>query len=206
MLMETSQVCEPAPHPLAKDASPPGAKPAFCRFPSALLERFYSRAGLEPPRLRVVRGDEVPQPYKGLLVHSTDMTPTLEGFHGQAIQLAVLSSERQGDVYWREVILRGADDSRPVEYGVIRICLAPLSPAAARSVLEERRPLGKILQAEAVAHLSWPQAFFRVESDARLRKLLDLRQPATLYGRRNVLADGSRRLLAEVIEILPPWP
>ena len=98
------------------------------------------------------------------------------------------------------------DDARPVEYGVIRICLALLSPAAAQSVLEERRPLGRILQAEAIAHLSWPQAFFRVEADARLSRLLGLRQPATLYGRRNVLVDGSRRLLAEVIEILPPRP
>jgi hypothetical protein len=91
-----------------------------------------------------------------------------------------------------------------VAYGVIRICLAPLSAAAAKSVLEEGRPLGKILQAEAIAHLSWPQAFFRVEADARLTKLLGLGQAATLYGRRNVLVDGSRRLLAEVIEILPP--
>jgi chorismate-pyruvate lyase len=198
--------CRLKPALLPKEASPPEAKPGAGRFPSALLERFYSRAGLAPPRLRVVRGEEVPQPYKSLLVHSTDMTPTLEGFHGQPIHLAVLSSERQDNVYWREVILRRADDSRPVEYGVIRICLAPLSAAAAKSVLEERRPLGRILQDEAVAHLSWPQAFFRVQADARLSKLLDLRQPAALYGRRNVLADGSRRLLAEVIEILPPWP
>jgi chorismate-pyruvate lyase len=132
------------------------------------------------------------------------MTPTLEGFHRQPIHLEALRSERQDDVYWREVILRGADDARPVAYGVIRICLAPLSAAAAKSVLEEGRPLGKILQAEAIAHLSWPQAFFRVEADARLTKLLGLGQAATLYGRRNVLVDGSRRLLAEVIEILPP--
>ena len=175
-------------------------------MPSALLERFYSRAGLAPPRMRVVRGDEVPQPYKLLLVHSQDMTPTLEAFHGQSIHLSVLSRERQDDVYWREVILKRADDGRAVEYGVIRICLGLLSSAAAKSVLEERRPLGKILAAEAVAHLSWPQAFFRVQADSRLEKLLGLRQPAALYGRRNVLADGSRRLLAEVIEILPPSP
>jgi chorismate-pyruvate lyase len=134
------------------------------------------------------------------------MTPTLESFHRQPIHLAVLGRERQDDEYWREVILRRAGDSRPVEYGVIRICLAPLGPAAARSVLEERRPLGRILQDQAVAHLSWPQAFFRVEPDVRLGKLLGLAQPAALYGRRNVLVDGNRRLLAEVIEILPPLP
>jgi chorismate-pyruvate lyase len=169
-----------------------------------LLQRFYSRAGLVPPRLHVVKGVEVPEPYKSLLVHSRDMTPTLEGFHGQPIHLEALRSERQDDVYWREVILRRANDSMPVEYGVIRVCLASLPAVAARSVLEERLPLGKILEAEAIAHLSWPQAFFRVEADARLRQLLCLQQAAALYGRRNVLVDGSRRLLAEVVEILPP--
>ena len=91
-----------------------------------------------------------------------------------------------------------------MEYGVIRICLGLLSPAASRKVLEEQRPLGKILELEAIAHLSWPQAFFRVEADGRLSKLLGLAAPALLYGRRNVLVDGSRRLLAEVIEILAP--
>ncbi|MGA2657860.1 MAG: hypothetical protein ABSH34_10105 [Verrucomicrobiota bacterium] len=204
MLTATSQACEPTTHPPLKDPTRLEVKQGPRFAPSALLQRFYSRAGLVPPRLHVVKGVEVPEPYKSLLVHSRDMTPTLEGFHRQPIHLEALRSERQDDVYWREVILRGADDARPVAYGVIRICLAPLSAAAAKSVLEEGRPLGKILQAEAIAHLSWPQAFFRVEADARLTKLLGLGQAATLYGRRNVLVDGSRRLLAEVIEILPP--
>jgi len=202
--MPTTQACEPAAHPHPKDASRPEVKREARFAPSALLQRFYSRAGLAPPRLRVMPGVEVPEPYKSLLVHSRDMTPTLEGFHRQPLRVAVLRSERQGDLYWREVILRGPGEGRPVEYGVIRICLGLLSPAAARGVLEEGRPLGKILETEAIAHLSWPQAFFRVEADARLSKLLGLVQPAVLYGRRNVLVDGSRRLLAEVIEILPP--
>jgi chorismate-pyruvate lyase len=202
--MPTPQVCEPTARLLPKEASRPEVEQEASPAPAALLQRFYSRAGLAPPRMRVMPGAEVPEPYKSLLVHSRDMTPTLEGFHRQPIHLAVLGRERQDEVYWREVILRGADDLRPVEYGVIRISLALLSPAAARGVVEERWPLGRILQAEAIAHLSWPQAFFRVEADARLRKLLGLRQAATLYGRRNVLVDGSRRLLAEVVEILPP--
>jgi hypothetical protein len=34
--------------------------------------------------------------------------------------------------------------------------------------------------------------------------VLGLSEPSDLYGRRNVLLEGSRRLLAEVIEILAP--
>lgn len=132
------------------------------------------------------------------------MTPTLEEFYGRPLGLTVMSREREEDAYLREVVLTLAAEKRPIEYGAIRIHLNRLPPAARRSVLEEQRPLGKILETEAVAHLSWPQAFFRIESDTRTRSALRLGQAGELYGRRNVLLDGSRHLLAEVIEVLAP--
>ena len=173
---------------------------------AGLLERFYNKLGLPLPGLDLVEGKLMPEPYRQLLVHSSDMTPTLESFYRQSVRLTVLTREQQDYSYLREVVLKSAKDSRPVEYGVIRICLNHLPPPASRRVLEEQKPLGNILQSDSIAHLSWPQAFFRVESDSHLGHVLYLSQPCTLYGRRNVLLDGSRRLLAEVIEILAPAP
>jgi hypothetical protein len=173
---------------------------------AALLERFYGKLGLSMPSIQDIDGQEMPEPYRRLLVHSLDMTPTLEAFYRQPMRLTVLTREQQDYSYLREVVLKSADDARPVEYGVIRICLDHLPPPASLRVLEEQRPLGNILQSECIAHLSWPQAFFRVESDSHLGHVLYMSKPATLYGRRNVLLDGSRRLLAEVIEILAPTP
>jgi chorismate-pyruvate lyase len=171
----------------------------------SLLERFYVRTGLPLPRLDVLKENEVVEPYKRLLVHSSDMTPTLEAFYKESLGLTVLSRELQRDSYLREVVLT-INQQRPVEYGVIRICLDRFPPAARRRVLDEQRPLGHILQTEGLPHLSWPQAFFRVQSDAHMRTVLRLQQPGTLYGRRNVILDGTRRLLAEVLEILAPAP
>ena len=171
---------------------------------AALLERFYEPTGLSVPTLRELKAEEVPQPYQGLLVHSSDMTPTLTNFYGQALLLRVLSRERQADSYKREVILWLAEDARPVEYGVIRIHLDRLPPRARELVLQEQRPLGDILHGEAVPHLSWPKGFFRLKADAHAGAALGLRRAGLLYGRRNVLLDGSRRLLAEVIEVLAP--
>jgi hypothetical protein len=165
----------------------------------SLLKRFYERAGVRLPHFQELKGEEVPQPYKKLLVHSSDMTPTLEAFFRQPMSLTVLSRDIEVDTYLREVTLNLGSGGRPVEYGAIRISLAQL-PAQAR------RPLGNILQSEAIPHLSWPQAFFSVQSDSRMSKVLGLREPARLYGRRNVLVDISRRLLAEVIEVLAPVP
>lgn len=170
----------------------------------ALLERFYEKLGLPLPGIQGLPAEEVPEPYKGLLVHSSDMTPTLEAFYRQPMRLTVLTREQQDYAYLREVVLKSANDARPVEYGVIRICLDRLPPPASLRVLEEQRPLGNILQSEAIAHLSWPQAFFSVQSDSHLGHVLYMSEPRALYGRRNVLLDGSRRLLAEVIEILAP--
>ena len=171
---------------------------------AALLQRFYEGAGLSAPALTELKGEEVPQPYRSLLVHSSDMTPTLERFYGQTLRLRVLSREHHDDSYKREVILWLAEDTIPVEYGVIRIHLERFPPTARRLVLEEERPLGDILHSEAIPHLSWPQAFFRLKSDAHAGAALGLQHSGLLYGRRNVLLDGSRRLLAEVIEVLAP--
>jgi chorismate-pyruvate lyase len=173
---------------------------------AALLDRFYTKLGLSLPLIEDLEGEAVPEPYRKLLVHSSDMTPTLETFYGQPMRLSVLTSEQQDSSYLREVVLKSAHDSRPVEYGVIRICLNHLPAPASLRVLEEQRPLGNILQSESIPHLSWPQAFFRIDSDSHLSHVLYLAQPGPLYGRRNVLLDGSRRLLAEVIEVLAPAP
>src|ERR1035438_8357387 len=82
---------------------------------AALLERFYEPTGLSVPTLRELAAAEVPQPYQALLVHSSDMTPTLANFYGQSLGLRVLSRERQDDSYKREVILWLAEDGRPVD-------------------------------------------------------------------------------------------
>ncbi len=156
------------------------------------------------PEIQRLRPEEVRTPYHKLLVNSSDMTPTLEAFYGQPMAISVLSRERRDHAYFREVVLRPAEARLPVEYGVIHIHLDRLPAPAAARVLEERRPLGNILHRENVPHLSWPQAFFRVRSDSHISGLLGLREPVTLYGRRNVLLDGERRLLAEVIEVLAP--
>jgi chorismate-pyruvate lyase len=173
---------------------------------AGLLEHFYGKIGLELPAIQDLEGPVLPEPFRRLLAHSSDMTPTLEAFYQQPMRLAVLSREQQDPFYHREVLLKSAGDGRPVEYGVIRISLDHLPTHARARVLEEQRPLGNILQAEAIPHLSWPQAFFRISSDSYLNRILLLSGAETLYGRRNVILDGSRRLLAEVIEILSPTP
>src|SRR5579862_4084832 len=116
------------------------------------LDEFYARAGLRLPIINRIGSDQLPQPYRKLLCHENDMTPTLEKYHGAEIHLRILGREQRGDFYFREVVLELDGSDKPVEFGAIKMSLA-LFPARARQViLEERIPLGTILRKYEIGH------------------------------------------------------
>ncbi len=168
------------------------------------LDDFYAQMGLPLPPLQQVDGEAVPQPYKRLLVHHNDMTPTLEKFHGRDIHLRLLGRRRRGNGYFREVVLLLDGSDQPVEFGAIKIFLDRFAPEARRQILQEQRPLGHIMQECAIQHSSRPKAFLRLASDHFINQALRLTGANVLYGRRNTLFDPQDRPLAEIVEILPP--
>jgi chorismate-pyruvate lyase len=189
------QANKPSMNPAPEDTTPPWTD---------LLRKFYEKAGLSLPRIVCVEPRQMPVPCRRLLAHNNDMTPTLEKFFGESVALQVCSRQREGDTYLREVVLALADSGTPVEYGAIRIHLKHFPGPVRRRILADDHPFGRILQEEGIAHLGWPQAFFWIQPDDHMRRLLGFDQARPLHGRRNVLLDGRRRLLAEVIEILAP--
>ena len=168
------------------------------------LEEFYARSGLTLPPLQQIDGEEVPQPYRSLLVHEQDMTSTLEKFHHSPVQVQVLSRQRQGDDYYREVVLQLEGSGQPVEFGAIKIHLGLFPPEARAEILRERWPLGHILKDYSIRYTSRPKAFLRVASDRLISRVLHLTGAQQLFGRRNTLFDAEGRSLAEIVEILPP--
>lgn len=168
------------------------------------LNLFYSRYGRDTPNMTPLFGPQVPMPYRRLLVHSNDMTPTLEAYHGGTIhieRLDVLAGD--GDVC-REVILRMDADERPVEYGASRVFLEQL-PERARALLHRgRMPLGTILRVCGVEHRGRVGGFFRIGRTAFFEETLGVPCPTSLYGRRNTLVAPNGEPIAEVCEILPP--
>lgn len=167
------------------------------------LDEFYANSGLTLPRIEIISGADMPEPFRQLLVHKGDMTPALEKFYQSEIHLQLLKSERRGDSYNREVVLRTEDD-KAVEFGAIKIFLR-LFPHAARSdVLAERYPLGHILAEHQIPHLSRPKAYLKIQSDPFINKALGLRESVVLYGRRNTLSTPEMNPIAEIVEILPP--
>ena len=168
------------------------------------LDEFYVRSGLPLPPIERIAGDQMPEPYRSLLVHEEDMTPTLEKFHGADIHLKILNREQRGDFYFREVTLQLDGSNKPVEFGANKISLV-LFPAKARQmILEEHLPLGRILRNCEIGHTTLAKAFFNVVPDALISSVLGLSRPGTLYGRKATIFDLQKRPLSEIVEILPP--
>ncbi len=187
--------------PVSEAARTPGLAISPIAYP---LDEFYLHAGKPLPKIEAVAGEDVPEPYKTLLVHNNDMTPTLEKFYGSSIHLSVLRRQQRNDFYSREVVLLLDSSGCPVEFGAIRINLALFPSAARRKILEEKTPLGQILHEHQILHTSRPKAFLRIEADEFIKSALQAKEGGILYGRRNTLADPEQRPIAEIVEILPP--
>jgi hypothetical protein len=170
------------------------------------LDDFYAQARRPLPAIKAVSGADVPEPYRTLLVHDADMTPTLEKFHGAQIHLRVLNSQERDGAYYREVALLLDKTNVAVEFGAIRINLSLFPVSAKKAVLEENLPLGHVLADFRIKHTSRPKAFLKIEADEFICDALGLKAPRTLFGRRNTLFDPQNRPLAEIVEILPTLP
>lgn len=166
------------------------------------LDEFYDRADLPLPHIAAVEGRLVPAPFRDLLVHHHDMTPTLGTAYGCAIELRVLEHVLAGSAYSREIVLFAA--GRPVLFGAIKIYLDRFPRGARELILADATPFGTVLHTSGIAHSSRPLAFFRVTPDAIISNALKASTVGELYGRRNVLLDIEGQPLAQVFEVLAP--
>src|ERR1051326_1024566 len=97
------------------DLSKPGS-PLVAPFAHP-LDEFYAQAGRPFLQIARLEGDEMPEPYKQLLVHQRDMTPTLKAYYKDSIEIEVLRRDQRGDFYFREVLLVLCETRQIIEFG-----------------------------------------------------------------------------------------
>ncbi|BCX47228.1 hypothetical protein HAHE_11360 [Haloferula helveola] len=151
-------------------------------------------------------GEQVPEPFRGLLVHDHDMTSELARFHGDSINLTVLRSQEKDGLYLREVTLHAARCGKPVEYGLIAILLESFPEDLRPRILAGSTPLGAILNESGLAYGSEPQGFFHIPTERLSSIFPESSGGANLFGRYNHLVRDDGRCLARIIEILPTEP
>jgi chorismate-pyruvate lyase len=156
-------------------------------------------------------GRDLPQPYRSLLDHSHNMTPTLcAHFGAKCLDLQVLCCQVDANrsVLHRVVLLRHQD--KPVELGAIEIHLDSVDLPVKEEIIKAEKPLGQILSEHQVDQKCHPQSFFSViATNGKLKQCLKIEENTTpkLYGRMNLITTNNCKeepiILAEVVEILP---
>lgn len=166
------------------------------------LDVVYARAGIVVPRARRVSPDQIPPPYRSLLVHERDMTLTLEQHFGGRVALRALSTFTKGRWYFRRVLLAQEYSGRPVEMGAIRMNLEAFAPRIRSKILRNQVPLGRLLRDGGVAYRSRPKVFLAVTPNSEMMGVFWMRQPRTLYGRQTEMTLHGRKI-GDIVEILP---
>jgi chorismate-pyruvate lyase len=166
------------------------------------LDLVYSRSGVELPKAAPIDADDIPLPYRSLLVHSTDMTLTLERHFGGRVVLRPLSTFRQGPWYFRRVLLAQEYTGRPVEMGAIRIRIGSFPERIRKQILRNDIPLGRLLRDGGVQYQSLPKMFLSVTPNPEMMGVFWMREPKTLYGRRTEMMHNGTKI-GDIVEVLP---
>lgn len=159
---------------------------------------------VEPlPEYEIIPADQVPQPYHGLLVHEHHMTVTVEGFHGDLVDVQILERKHQGDYYARKILLRLQKSGKVVLYGVVRVNLSFVSPQVRAEILAGQTPFGRILINHGVLRRIEPTAFLRLMPSPTMMNWLEMQERVPIYGRLALIhCDGKPAV--ELLEIVAP--
>ena len=166
------------------------------------LDFVYGRAGVASPAVKRVMPAEIPEPYRSLLVHESDMTITLERHFGGRVTLRPLSTFTVGGSYFRRVLLAQEYSGRPVEMGAIRMKLDVFSPRIRALIHANEVPLGRILRDGGVDFKSIAKVFLEITPNPEMMGVFWMREARTLYGRQTeVIHHGAK--IGDIVEVLP---
>jgi chorismate-pyruvate lyase len=155
------------------------------------------------PDVIEVPAEEVPSPYRELLVHSHHMTVTVEARHQSPVDVYVLETHREGSWYARKILLFTKKTNYVVQFGIMRINLDMCTPVVRDSILRENIPLGRILIQHNVLRRIEPTAFLYVVPDDAMMQWFGLDEPIPTYGRLAIIHCNNKPAV-ELLEIVIP--
>ena len=166
------------------------------------LDLVYRRAGIDVPHVEVVQADDIPLPYRTLLVHDSDMTLTLERHFGGRVMLRPLSTFTNRGSYFRRVLLVQEYAGQPVEMGAIRMELDAFGEKIRQQIVKNEIPLGRLLRDGRFQYTSRVKAFLQVTPNPEMMGVFWMREPRVLYGRRTeIMRRGVK--IGDIVEVLP---
>jgi hypothetical protein len=169
---------------------------------ASLIALFY-RHPAELGQFEEVLISSMPEPYRLLLAHTEHMTVTVEKFHGGPVDVRVLATLTRDTHYARKIVLTRQSDGTVVQFGIMRINMALLSPACREEIESQRTPLGRILIKHDVLRKIHLMSLWKVIPGDDLCRIFGLAQPQATYGRAAVI-DCNDEPAVELLEIVTP--
>jgi chorismate-pyruvate lyase len=167
----------------------------------SLLNLFPTKE--EVAECEYVPADHVPPPYYNLLVHNHHMTVTVEAYHGDLVNVRILTKLQTAESYSRKILLALQGNGKVVQYGIMRIQFRYCSLAVRDEIIAGETPLGRILIQHNVLRRVEPTAFLRIIPGPALMREFGIDQPTPTYGRLALIhCDGYPAV--EVLEIVSP--
>ena len=153
--------------------------------------------------------ETVPQPWRGLLDHTSHMTVVMQQFHGEPPCLRVVARTQPqgngpGDWYAREILLLSAAGV-VWQQGIVRIDLQHVGTATAALIREERIPLGRVLIDAGLLREVQHVGLLKVVPGRHLASLFGVAAgaAATTFGRVAEISLGGTPAV-ELLEIVAP--
>lgn len=165
----------------------------------------YFPASADEPRIETISAEAMPEPYRGLLVHTHHMTVTVERFYDSPVDVSVLAVAREGHFYCRKIMLSLRSTHKVVQFGIVEINLDVLDPIVRAQIEEQKTPLGRVLIQNNVLRNVRPVQFFRAFPTPTMCEWFGMNHAEPLYGRVGVITTNHEPAI-KVAEILAPIP
>lgn len=167
-----------------------------------LVGLFYD-APEELGEFHTVAAADMPPDYRTLLAHEHHMTVTVERFHESLVDVRVLRKVVTKNHYAREILLTRQNDGHVVQYGIMRVTLAFLSPAVRQEIEAAETPLGRILINHGVLRSIHLVSLLSVTPAKVLSDLFNSPPGEPTYGRTAMIYCDNEPAI-ELLEIVAP--
>lgn len=147
--------------------------------------------------------EATPEPYHRMLVHEHHMTVTMEAYHDCSVDVQVVDSRFENDLYLRKILLKKSGTSDVVQFGIVRFNFDYVTPAVKAEILAQKTPLGRVLiQHNVLRHIDLG-AIIRFTAAEGLCRYLPMQPGQQTYGRMaTIFCNGAPAV--DLLEISSP--
>ena len=147
--------------------------------------------------------EAAPEPYHRMLVHEHHMTVTMESYHDCRVNVVVLESCRENNIYSRKILLRSDSTGDVVQFGIVRFDFGYVTDTIRQEIESGLVPLGRVLiQHNVLRHIDLG-AIIGLTAGPGLSRYLDMAMGETTYGRMaTIFCDGAPAI--DLLEVSTP--